>query len=118
MPQAPGLVPGWQVSSSWQQPAQLCSVQTQKPFELHSWPVAQEPQLPPQPSEPHCAPVQSGVQHCWLWQTWPEPQGMHWAPFVPQNSALFPGRQMPGFPGPASQQPLGQLSPVHTHCPF
>ena len=43
---------------------------------------------------------------------------MHWAPFVPQNSALFPGRQMPGFPGPASQQPLGQLSPVQTHCPF
>ena len=63
MPQAPVLVPGWQVSSSSQQPVQLCSVQAQKPFGVHSWPVWQEPQLPPQPSEPHCASVQSGVQH-------------------------------------------------------
>jgi hypothetical protein len=119
MPQAPTLVPGSQVTPlESQQPLQLCPVHAQMPFGVHSWPVWQEPQLPPQPSEPHCASVQSGVQHCWSWQTWPEPQVAQRAPFVPQESALVPGRQTPGFPGPASQQPPGQLSPVQTHCPF
>ena len=40
------------------------------------------------------------------------------APFVPQDSALVPARQTPTFPGPASQQPVGQLSTVQTHWPF
>jgi hypothetical protein len=119
MPQAPTLVPGSQVTPlESQQPLQLCPVHAQMPFGVHSWPVWQEPQLPPQPSEPHCASVQSGVQHCWSWQTWPEPQVAQRAPFVPQESALVPGRQTPSCPGPASQQPVGQLSPVQTHCPF
>ena len=106
MPQAPGLVPGWQVSSSWQQPAQLCSVQTQKPFELHSWPVAQEPQLPPQPSEPHTLPAPSGVHtHCPCALHAPGGgQLTHCWPFVPH---VFAGlvRQTPGLFGPLAQQP-------------
>jgi hypothetical protein len=30
---------------------------------LQTKPLAQEPQLPPQPSSPHVLPVQLGVQH-------------------------------------------------------
>jgi hypothetical protein len=35
---------------------------TQDPL-LQVWPLAQLPQLPPQPSEPHCLPVHAEVQH-------------------------------------------------------
>jgi hypothetical protein len=40
----------------------------QVPAEVHTEPVAQVPHWPPQPSGPHCLPVQAGVQvppHDW-----------------------------------------------------
>jgi hypothetical protein len=121
-PQTSLLVPGTQTPGLpgplAQQPSgQLCASQTHRPA-LQPWPAGHEPQLPPQPSGPHALPAQSGVQHAWSWQTWPEPQVTQRAPFVPQDSALVPARQTPAFPGPASQQPVGQLSPVQTHWPF
>jgi hypothetical protein len=122
VPQKP-LPDGWQVlpgtpGSGRQQPSgQLCASQTHRPA-LQPWPAGHAPQLPPQPSGPHALPAHSGVQHAWSWQTWPAPQVAQRAPFVPQDSALVPGRQTPSFPGPASQQPLGQLSTVQTHRPF
>lgn len=48
---------------------------THWPDELHASDNAQLPQLPPQPSEPHCLPPHCFVQHAPLWHTWLAAQG-------------------------------------------
>lgn len=48
-----------------------------------------------------------------FWQLWPVSQRAQACPPVPQSWPVFPGWQRPL----SSQQPLGQLCGVQTHCP-
>jgi hypothetical protein len=78
LPQACTVAPDWQTPVSSQQPVgQFCGVQSallrHVPFcRLHVWPAGQLPQVPPapQPSSPHCRPLQLGTQQF--------PCGLHW----------------------------------------
>jgi hypothetical protein len=51
-----------QVSPAWQVPFPHTTSVTHVPL-TQLLPVAQVPQLPPQPFEPHCLPLHCGLQH-------------------------------------------------------
>jgi hypothetical protein len=103
VPQNVALLPGWQTPVSSQQPlGQVCG--PQGPVAWHwplwavqVWPVGQVPQLPPQPSGPHCLPWHCGVQtHVPLRHVDFEPgQFTQACPPVPHACSVFPGWQTP-----------------------
>ena len=87
-PQLSLVFPCWQTWLASQQPGQLCGVQIHWPVESsHFWPPWQPgPQLPPQPSGPHCLPWQFGTQ-----THWPFWQGPHPGQFTHARAARAAG---------------------------
>jgi hypothetical protein len=76
-PQAAFVLPDRHVPLASQQPVgHVCGPQVGRPWHwplaLQVWPGKQLPQVPPlpQPSGPHCRPVQFGAQH--------SPPALHW----------------------------------------
>jgi hypothetical protein len=66
VPQAPVAVPGWQTPRLSQQPVQpVAALHWHCPDSSQLVPAEQVPHRPalPQPSGPHCLPVQLGAQH-------------------------------------------------------
>ena len=89
------------------------------------WPLAHEPQLPPQPSEPQVLPEHDGVHEETHWplelQVEPEGQVPHEPPqpSEPQVLPLQFGVQPPPPPPPVHDWPqIEPTSPTHTesHC--
>jgi hypothetical protein len=87
VPQACSVVPGWQVPFVAQHPfGQVAAEQVGGPWHLplalQVWPGRHVPHVPwlPQPSSPHCRPLQFGAQH--------NPAPLHW---------LAGGWQQPSF---------------------
>lgn len=113
LPQAPVVVPGWQVPSAAQQPfGQLCGVQgeTHRPF-WHWNAPSHVPQSPPQPSGPQVLPAQSG------WQQGPTQNGL---PLAPQGPVPVLATQAPPPQSASLLQPLGSrtvIDPPQMGCP-
>jgi hypothetical protein len=97
---------------------QLLAVHRHCPVAVQVSPGRQVPQTPPQPSGPHVLPAQLGEHtHCpWVLHALLPVQDTHNSPPTPQRGAWL-GKQRPGFPGPSSQQPFGQLWEVQTQTP-
>jgi hypothetical protein len=131
-PHAPLAVPSWQLEVTSQQPVeQLFASQTHRPA-THSWPLLQATQAaPPVPhtvlaappwqlpdasqqplaqlfaSHWHRPPVAPATHSC------PPGHATQAAPLAPQTPVAVPVWQLPD----ASQQPSGQLVPLHKHWP-
>lgn len=100
----------WQFSPAWQALLPHTLSSTQAPA-LHELPDPQVPQLPPQPSDPHCFPAQSGVQHAEPKQLLPPGHAQsaaHELQFSPLLDSHWP---LPQF-GAAMQLPLSHCAPA------
>jgi hypothetical protein len=78
-------------------------------------PAGQVPQLPPQPSSPHCLPVQAGVQETQvpLVQTWGKGQTPH---ALPQSSVPHLRPVHPQVTQVPSRQDWSRLQHEPPHC--